>query len=346
MNNLSSNTRKVLITGVAGFIGFHLSRRLLAEGWQVIGIDVVNDYYSVSLKEDRLKILEAHPAFTFNRIDLCDDAAVRNVFQTSGIDSSVPVVHLAAQAGVRYGIQNPGAYIKSNVIGYFNMLESCRAVKSPHFLYASSSSVYGGNRKLPFTTHDNVDHPISFYAATKKSNELIAHVYSYTYGLPTTGLRFFTVYGPWGRPDMALFIFTKSILEGKPIPVYNDGIMFRDFTYIDDIVDGITRLIDRAPLGNSTWDGMTPDPATSWAPYMVYNIGNHRSEKLLDFISIIENAVGKKAIIDFQPLQTGDVEATYADIDDLQRDVGFVPKTTIREGIPKFVQWYQDYYKS
>lgn len=317
----------------------------MSEGWQVIGIDNVNDYYSVSLKEDRLRILQSDPGFSFYLIELSKDGAVANAFGESGVDSNTPVVHLAAQAGVRYGIQNPGAYIQSNIIGYFNVLEACRAAKVPHLLYASSSSVYGGNQRLPFTTHENVDHPISFYAATKKSNELMAHVYSYTYGLPTTGLRFFTVYGPWGRPDMALFIFTKAIIEGKPIKVFNHGDMHRDFTYVDDIVDGITRLIPRIPTANPAWDGMNPDPSISWIPYQVYNIGNHRSEKLLEFISVIENALGRKAIIDLQPMQQGDVSATFADIDDLARDVGFSPKTSIREGIPKFIEWYLDYYK-
>ncbi len=343
---INNNTKpgKIVVTGAAGFIGFHLSRRLLTEGWQVIGIDNMNDYYALSLKEDRLKNLQNFDGFSFNRIDLSDNGAVRKVFDESGIDNLVPVIHLAAQAGVRYGIEHPEAYIQSNILGYFNLLEACRALKIPHFLYASSSSVYGGNQKLPFTTHDNVDHPISFYAATKKSNELLAHVYSYTYELPTTGLRFFTVYGPWGRPDMALFIFTKAILEGNPIQVFNHGIMQRDFTYVDDIVDGIVRLIDHIPAANSTWDGLNPDPSSSWVPYKIYNIGNHRSESLLDFISVIEQALGRKAIIELKPIQTGDVEATFADIADLQEDVGFSPRTTIRDGIPKFIAWFLEYY--
>jgi len=345
LSNYNESGRKIVVTGAAGFIGFHLSRRLLSEGWQVIGIDNVNDYYDVTLKEGRLGILNGLSGFSFHRVDLSDGDGVSKIFESSGVNSNVPVVHLAAQAGVRYGIENPGAYVKSNIIGYFNLLEACRASKVPHVLYASSSSVYGGNQRLPFTTHDNVDHPISFYAATKKSNELMAHVYSYTYGLPTTGLRFFTVYGPWGRPDMALFIFTKAILEGKPIKVFNYGDMQRDFTFVDDIVEGITRLIDKVPVANPAWDGMNPDPSISWIPYQVYNIGNHRSEKLLEFISVIEESLGRKAIIELKPMQPGDVSATFADIDDLHRDVGFSPKTSIREGIPKFIDWYLDYYK-
>ncbi len=336
--------RKIVVTGAAGFIGFHLSRWLLSDGWQVIGIDNLNDYYAVSLKEDRLRVLNKSAAFAFHRIDLTDGVALRKVFEDHGVDSSVPVIHLAAQAGVRYGIENPGPYIQSNIVGTFNLLEACRAVKVPHFLYASSSSVYGGNQRLPFTTHDNVDHPISIYAATKKSNELLAHVYSYTYGLPTTGLRFFTVYGPWGRPDMALFIFTKAILEGKPIDVFNHGNMQRDFTYVDDIVEGIAKLIDRAPIANADWDAMNPDASSSWVPYKLYNIGNHRSEPLLEFISVIEQTLGRKAIIELKPIQTGDVTATFADITDLQNDAGFSPRTSIGEGIPKFVEWFLDYY--
>lgn len=340
------NSNRILITGTAGFIGFHLAERLLTEGWHVIGIDNVNDYYSVSLKEARLKILDEYPCYSFHRVELADNKELLGVFLKESIDKTIPIIHLAAQAGIRYGMKNPHAYINSNITGFFNLLELCKTAQTPHLLYASSSSVYGGNQHLPFSTHDNVDHPISFYAATKKSNELLAHVYSYTYSIPTTGLRFFTVYGPWGRPDMAYFVFTKAITEGNPIQVFNYGNMRRDFTYIDDIIEGIVRLINYPPKPNPDWDGMNPDPSSSWIPYKVYNIGNSRSERLMDFISVIEKTLGKKAIIDMQPLQIGDVEATYADIEDLHRDVGFVPKTTIREGIPKFIEWYLDYFKA
>lgn len=335
---------RVLVTGAAGFIGFHLARRLLAQGRPVVSIDVVNDYYSVALKEDRLRLLRQFPEFSFHRVDLADRGAVEEVFAQERLDDSVPVVHLAAQAGVRYGLKNPAAFVQSNLVGSFNLLEACRAAGTPHLLFASSSSVYGGNKRLPFSVHDNVDHPISIYAATKKSNELMAHVYAYTYGLPTTGLRFFTVYGPWGRPDMALFLFTEAILHGRPLRVFNYGKMWRDFTYVDDIVEGIVRLIERAPSPDPAWDGLNPDPGTSWVPYRTYNIGNHQAVPLLEFIGVIEQALGRKAELELCPIEVGDVAATYADIDDLQRDVGFVPRTSIGEGIPKFIEWYLDYY--
>lgn len=310
----------------------------------MIGIDCVNDYYDPSLKEARLHILAESSHFVFHRLDIADRQALQAAFDSAGVDASVPVIHLAAQAGVRYGLQNPGAYIQSNVIGFYNILELSRTIGIPHLLYASSSSVYGGNKKLPFSTADNVDHPVSFYAATKKANELLAHVYSYSYNLPTTGLRFFTVYGPWGRPDMALFVFVRAIHRGEPIQVYNYGRMQRDFTYVDDIVDGIVRLIDKPPTATPDWDYENPNPATSWTPYQIYNIGNHETVLLMDFIGEIEKALGKKAIIELKPLQIGDVEATYADISDLHQATGFEPKTSIREGIPRFVEWYLRYY--
>ena len=338
-------SKRILITGCAGFIGFHLSRRLLEDGFTVIGLDNLNDYYDVNLKKDRLSILKQHSSFSFYKIDLSDRSNLDKMFSKENIGAKDIIVNLAAQAGVRYALQNPDSYINSNLIGFFNLIENARRCKCSHFIYASSSSVYGGNTKLPFSVHDNVDHPISLYACTKKSNELMAHVYSYTYGLPTTGLRFFTVYGPWGRPDMALFIFTKAILAGQPIPVFNYGDMFRDFTYIDDIIEGVVQLIDHIPEPNAEWNGDCPDPGTSWIPYRIYNIGNHQSVKLMDFISVIEDSLGKKAIIDFKPMQIGDVKSTFADIQDLSEAVGYEPKTSIYEGIPKFIEWYLDYYK-
>jgi UDP-glucuronate 4-epimerase len=338
-------TKRYLITGGAGFIGFHLSRRLLEDGNQVVGLDNLNDYYDVGLKNDRLAILGEHSGFHFHKCDLADKNALTSVFTSEKIASEDIIIHLAAQAGVRYGLKNPDSYIQSNIIGFYNLLELAKDVQCPHLLYASSSSVYGGNTKLPYSVHDNVDHPISLYAATKKTNELLAHVYSYTWGLPTTGLRFFTVYGPWGRPDMAYFSFTKAILNGEVMPVYNNGEMFRDFTYIDDVIDGIVRLADHIPISDTDWDGDKPDPATSWVPYRIYNIGNNQSVKLSDFIEVIEKTLGKKAVIEFKPVQTGDVEATYADIDDISEAVGFKPSTSIEEGIPKFIQWYKEYYR-
>ena len=336
---------RVFITGSAGFIGFHLSHRLLEDGFTVIGLDNLNDYYDVNLKNDRLSILKQYSSFRFYKLDLSDRPGLDNMFSQENIGIEDKIIHLAAQPGVRYALQNPDSYINSNLIGFFKLIENIRHAHCKHFIYASSSSVYGGNTKLPFSVHDNVDHPISLYAATKKSNELMAHVYSYTYDIPTTGLRFFTVYGPWGRPDMAYYIFTKAILAGRPIPVFNSGDMFRDFTYVDDIVEGVIRLIDHTPEINKEWNGDYPDPGTSWVPYRIYNIGNHQSIKLVDFIKVIEETLGKKAIIDFKPMQIGDVKSTFADIEDISTTVGFKPATSISQGIPKFIEWYLDYYK-
>ncbi len=331
----------VLITGAAGFIGFHLSQKLCNQGFDVTGLDNINDYYDVKLKHSRLAILKSNPRFTFYELELTDRKAINALFENSNFDY---VVNLAAQAGVRYSIINPYAYLESNLHGFLNVLEACRHHHVKHLLYASSSSVYGANRKLPFSVHDNVDHPISLYAASKKSNELMAHTYSALYNLPTTGLRFFTVYGPYGRPDMALFIFTKAILEGTPIEVYNNGQMRRDFTYIDDIVEGISRLIPKVATGNKNWDGMKPDPATSFAPYRIFNIGNNQPVELLRFIEIIEEKSGKKANKKFMPIQDGDVQETFADVDELMNAVDFKPATPIEEGIGKFVDWYREYH--
>lgn len=336
---------RIIITGSAGFIGFHLSRRLLENGYTVFGLDNLNDYYDVRLKKDRLSILKQYPSFSFYQIDLSDRGSLDRMFSQDNILSEDKIVHLAAQAGVRYALQNPDSYIKSNLIGFYNLIENARRIKCSHLIYASSSSIYGGNTKLPFSVRDNVDHPISLYASTKKSNELMAHVYSYTYNLPTTGLRFFTVYGPWGRPDMAYFLFTKAILNNQPISVFNHGDMFRDFTYIDDIVEGIIQLIDHIPQPDAEWNGDCPDPGKSWVPYRIYNIGNHQSIKLMELIAVIEETLGKKAAIDFKPMQIGDVKATFADIQDLSDAVGFEPKTSIHQGIPKFIEWYLDYYR-
>jgi UDP-glucuronate 4-epimerase len=333
--------KKILVTGAAGFIGFHLSKRLLDEGHEVIGLDNLNDYYDVTLKEARLHQLTGRSGFTFYRASLEDDAAVKDLFATHRPEV---VVNLAAQAGVRYSLQNPRAYIDSNVVGFLNILEACRHHEVEHLIYASSSSVYGANQKMPFSVHHNVDHPLSLYAATKKSNELMAHTYSHLFGLPTTGLRFFTVYGPWGRPDMALFLFTKKILNGEPIQVFNNGKMRRDFTYIDDIVEGIARLVHKKPEGNPAWNGYQPDPGTSYAPYKIYNIGNHSPVELMHFIRTLEEKLGIEAKKEFLPMQAGDVPATYADVEDLMQAVGFAPKTPIEEGIGKFVDWYRDYY--
>ena len=331
----------VLVTGAAGFIGFHLIQRLHSAGYRITGIDNINDYYDVNLKNDRLDILRGLDHFSFEKIALEDKEGIDTLFARDKFDY---VVNLAAQAGVRYSIENPYAYISSNINGFMNILEACRHNKVKHLVYASSSSVYGANTKMPFSVHDNVDHPMSLYAATKKSNELMAHTYSNLYGLPTTGLRFFTVYGPYGRPDMALFIFTKAILEGKPIDVYNHGKMRRDFTYIDDIVTGIERLIPHIPEPNPDWTGDHPDPASSFAPYRVYNIGNNQPVELLTFIGAIEEALGKEAKKNMMPIQPGDVPATYADVDDLIREVDFKPSTSIHDGVRKFVEWYRAYY--
>jgi UDP-glucuronate 4-epimerase len=333
--------RQVLVTGAAGFIGFHLARRLLDAGYEVAGLDNLNDYYDVGLKKARLEILEGYPSFRYFAIDLIDKPALDRLFEESRFTT---VINLAAQAGVRYSLINPYAYLESNLHGFLNILEACRHYRPDHLIYASSSSVYGANRKIPFSTHDNVDHPLALYAATKKSNELMAHAYASLYQLPVSGLRFFTVYGPYGRPDMALFLFTEAILAGRPIDVFNFGRMRRDFTYVDDIVEGIVRLMPNAPAGNPEWDGLQPDPSTSYAPYRIYNMGNHQPVDLLYFIEVLEQKLGKKAIKNFAPLQAGDVEATYADCTDLEEVTGFRPRTPIEEGIGKFVAWYRDYY--
>ncbi len=332
---------KYLITGAAGFIGFHLSKRLLGQGKNVVGLDNLNDYYDVNLKKSRLRELENNPEFTFYKLDLIDREGIEKLFSENEFDY---VVNLAAQAGVRYSLENPHAYIDCNIVGFLNILEGCRHNNIKHLVFASSSSVYGANTKMPFSVHHNVDHPVSLYAATKKSNELMAHTYSSLYKLPCTGLRFFTVYGPLGRPDMALFLFTKAILENKPIDVFNHGKMKRDFTYIDDIVEGIVRLIDNVSKPNPDWNGDEPDSATSYAPYKLYNIGNNNPVELMDFIEILEECLGKKAVKNLMPIQPGDVPATYADIDDLSKDVGFKPSTPIGDGIKKFVEWYREYY--
>jgi UDP-glucuronate 4-epimerase len=331
----------VLVTGVAGFIGFHLAQRLLDRGDRVVGLDNLNDYYDVNLKLDRLRQLEGLEGFSFVRASLSDRPVLDALFANQRFDV---VVNLAAQAGVRYSITNPHAYVESNLVGFINILEGCRHHGVKHLVYASSSSVYGANTAMPFSIHHNVDHPVSLYAATKKANELMAHTYSSLYGLPTTGLRFFTVYGPWGRPDMALFLFTKAILEGRPIDVYNYGKMQRDFTYVDDIVEGVTRVMDRTPEPNPAWSGARPDPGTSYAPYRIYNIGNNNPVELLAFIEAIEQNLGITAQKNLLPLQAGDVPATYADVDDLMNDVGFKPATPIGEGIRRFVEWYRRYY--
>lgn len=330
---------KILITGAAGFIGSTLAKKLLAKGYEVVGIDNLNDYYDVSLKEDRLKQIEG---MTFYKVDMVERDAINTIFET---EKPQVVVNLAAQAGVRYSIENPMAYIDSNIVGFMNVLEASRHNDIKNFIYASSSSVYGANESYPFSVHDNIDHPLSLYAATKKSNELMAHTYSNLYDIPTTGLRFFTVYGPWGRPDMALFKFTKNIIEGKPIDVYNNGDMLRDFTYVEDIVEAISRLVEKPAQRNPEWSGKNPDPATSFAPYEVYNIGNNSPVKLLDFIEAIEEHVGKKAIKNMMPLQPGDVPATYANVDALYNAVEFKPETAIKDGVGEFVKWYVDYYK-
>ena len=330
-----------LITGAAGFIGFYLSKRLLAQGKSVVGIDSLSDYYDVNLKKTRLRELEGDPGFAFYKLDLTDRGGVENLFSENKFDY---VVNLAAQAGVRYSLTNPHAYIDSNIVGFLNILEGCRHSDVKHLVFASSSSVYGANTRMPFSVHHNVDHPVSLYAATKKSNELMAHTYSSLYKLPCTGIRFFTVYGPLGRPDMALFLFTRAILGNKPIDVFNHGKMKRDFTYIDDIVEGVVRLIDKVPEPDPDWCGDDPDSATSYAPYRLYNIGNNNPVELMKFISVLENCLGKKAKKNLLPIQPGDVPETFADMDDLAKDVDFKPATPIEEGIKKFVDWYREYY--
>jgi UDP-glucuronate 4-epimerase len=333
---------KILITGSAGFIGSNLSLRLLERGDQVIGVDNLNDYYDVSLKEARLARTLAYAGYKDVRVDIEDTARIADVFATHKPDR---VVNLAAQAGVRYSIENPMAYVGTNLVGYANILEGCRHNGVEHLVYASSSSVYGLNTQMPFSVHDNVDHPVSLYAASKKANELMAHTYSHLYGLPTTGLRFFTVYGPWGRPDMALFKFTKAILAGEPIEVFNYGKHRRDFTYIDDIVEGVIRVLDRIPAGNPEWSSDRPDPATGRAPYRIYNIGNNNPVELMDYISVLEQCLGKKAQMNLLPLQPGDVPDTYADVRDLVTDTGYHPNTSVPDGVARFVEWYRDFYK-
>ncbi len=348
---------KILVTGTAGFIGFHLAKRLLERGDEVVGLDNINDYYDVRVKYGRLRetgiegdeaIEYAKPVqsgkygnYRFVKLNLEDRAAVDELFEQEKFDA---VCNLAAQAGVRYSLVNPHAYVDSNIVGFVNILEGCRHHSVGHLAYASSSSVYGLNETMPFSTHDNVDHPISLYAASKKSNELMAHTYSHLYGLPTTGLRFFTVYGPWGRPDMALFLFTKAILEDRPIDVYNYGDMRRDFTYIDDIVEGLVRVIDHPPKGNPEWSGKHPDPGSSRAPYKIYNIGNNNPVKLMDFITAIEKAIGKEAKKNLLPIQPGDVPATWADVSELIDDLGYKPSTPVEEGVHRFVEWYREFY--
>jgi len=333
--------RKTLVTGAAGFIGFHLSRRLLEMGDRVLGIDNLNDYYDVTLKKERLNILKEAGKFHFRLIDLANRDAMDKLFLNNSFDI---VVNLAAQAGVRYSIENPRAYIDSNLVGFANILEGCRNAGVSHLVFASSSSVYGANTEMPFSVHQNVDHPVSLYGATKKANELMAHSYANLYDLPCTGLRFFTVYGPWGRPDMALFLFTKAILKGKTIDVFNHGKMRRDFTYIDDIIEGIIRVMERVPRKNPDWSGDAPDPGSSFAPYNLYNIGNNNPVDLMLFIETLEQCLGKEAKKNFLPIQPGDVPATFADVDDLMEDVGFRPDTPIEEGIKRFVEWYRNYY--
>lgn len=333
---------KVLVTGAAGFIGSTLSHRLLARGDEVIGIDNLNDYYDVTLKHARLDRLTSQPGFQFAKLAIEDKAAVDKVYREHKPDR---VVNLAAQAGVRYSLENPQAYIDANITGFLNILEACRHQGTEHLVYASSSSVYGANTAMPFSVHNNVDHPVSLYAASKKANELMAHTYSHLFDIPTTGLRFFTVYGPWGRPDMALFIFTRKILAGEPIDVFNYGKHQRDFTYIDDIVEGVIRTLDHVAPTNNNWSGDTPDPATSKAPYRLYNIGSNNPVELLRYIEILEGCLGKKAEMNLLPLQAGDVPATYADVDALIQDVDYKPTTPIEVGIERFVKWYRDYYK-
>ncbi|WP_343640645.1 NAD-dependent epimerase [Roseateles sp.] len=333
---------KVLVTGAAGFIGMHVSQILLVRGDQVVGLDNVNDYYDPTLKEARLARLTGHPGFSFVRMDVADRAGMAALFEQHRFDR---VVHLAAQAGVRYSLVNPHAYIDANIVGFTNILEGCRHTGVQHLAYASSSSVYGGNTHMPFSEHHGVDHPVSLYAATKKANELMAHTYSHLFNLPTTGLRFFTVYGPWGRPDMALFLFTKAILAGEPIKVFNHGKMIRDFTYIDDIAEGVVRVLDRAATADPAYDPATADPARSSAPYRVFNIGNHDPIPLMDFIGAIEQAIGREAVKELLPLQDGDVPATHADVEELAAWTGFRPAMPVPEGIRRFVAWYRDYYK-
>jgi UDP-glucuronate 4-epimerase len=333
---------RYLVTGAAGFIGFHTSKQLLEAGHEVIGLDNVNDYYDPRIKYDRLSLLEAHQNFDFHKRDLVEGDFITELVTDNRPDR---VIHLAAQAGVRYSIDNPQAYVQSNIVGFLNILEACKKAQTPHLTYASSSSVYGANTAMPFSIHQNVDHPLALYGATKKANELMAHSYSNLYELPTTGLRFFTVYGPYGRPDMALFMFTRNIIEGKPIDVFNYGNHRRDFTYVDDIVEGVIRTMDNTATANDTWDSNEPDPGTSKAPYRIYNIGNQEPIELMRYIEVIEDCLGKKAEKNLLPLQAGDVPDTYADASDLMNDVGYKPSTPIETGVKNFVDWYLEYYK-
>ena len=348
---------KILVTGAAGFIGSHVIAKLLERNDEVVGIDCINDYYDISVKYGRLERMgiskvgadsisliksNKYPNYFFKKMQMENTDEIDDLFYIEKFDK---VINLAAQAGVRYSLINPHAYITSNVVGFMNLLESCKKNVIKHFVYASSSSVYGLNEKLPFSTHDNVDHPISIYASTKKSNELMSHTYSHLYNLPTTGLRFFTVYGPWGRPDMALFLFTKAIIEDRPIDIFNHGNMSRDFTYIDDIVSGVINVLDNPPIGNIFWDGKNPDPSSSLAPYKIYNIGNNSPVRLMEYIEAIEKALGKVAKKNFLPLQPGDVPSTWANVDDLVEDMKYSPSTTVEEGVRKFVEWYRDFYK-
>ncbi len=332
----------ILITGAAGFIGFHLARRLLDDGRSVIGLDNLNSYYDVSLKEARLDLLRAYQRFEFHKLDLANRVGMDSLFSANRFSS---VVHLAAQAGVRFSIENPHSYVDSNLVGFLHILEGCRNRQVPHLVYASSSSVYGANTRLPFSVHHNVDHPVSLYAATKKANELMAHTYSHLYGLPTTGLRFFTVYGPWGRPDMALFKFTRQILADEPIDVYNEGHHRRDFTYIDDIIEGVVRVMARIPEPNPNWNSDRPNPSYSSAPWRVYNIGNNQPVELMRYIEVIEECLGKKAEMNMLPMQPGDVPDTEADVTALAEDVGYAPDTPIETGIRRFIDWYRDFYQ-
>ncbi len=334
---------KILVTGAAGFIGFHTSRRLLESGHEVIGLDNINDYYDVNLKNDRLKILQEHDTFTFQKNNLENKEEIDRVFSEH---SPHRVIHLAAQAGVRYSIEHPEVYIQSNIVGTFNILEGCRHNKVEHLVYASTSSAYGLNTKYPFSVRDGVSHPVSFYGATKIANELMAHSYSHLYGIPTTGLRFFTVYGPWGRPDMALFLFTKAILASEPIDVYNRGDMVRDFTYIDDIVEGVTRIVAKAPTPDPEWDSDHPNPASSSAPYRIYNIGSNAPVQLMDYIREIEKNLGVEAKLNLMPMQDGDVRKSHADVTDLIKDFDYTPKWSVKEGVKNFIHWYKDYYKA
>ena len=333
--------KRILVTGAAGFIGFHISQRLLAEGNEVVGIDNLSPYYDVRLKEDRLRQLAPNGNFRFIHAELADRAAMERLFAQ---ERPRVVVHMAAQAGVRHSVENPHAYVDSNLVGFVNVLEGCRRSGVEHMVFASSSSVYGANTRTPFSVHHNVDHPVSLYAATKKANELMAHTYAALYGLSCTGLRLFTVYGPWGRPDMAPYLFTRAILEDRPIEIYNEGRMRRDFTFIDDIVEGVARVIPRIPAANTRWSGDSPDPATSFAPYRIYNIGNGRPVDLMEFIALLEKHLGRKAKRKLLPMQPGDVEETCADVDDLIADAGFRPRTPVEEGIGHYVRWFQSYY--